>query len=410
MSTNRVVITGYGVTSPIGNTPQEFWKSLESGTIGIKPITKFDTSEIPVRNAGEIQDFPFDKYFVRKDKNRMDMYSLYGIYATLEALENAGLDMETVDRDRVGVIVSSGIGGLQEMQEQIIRMHEKGMKRIQPMFIPKALSNMGAGNIALRIGANGVCKSITTACASANDAIGEAFREIKFGFQDVVLAGGSESAINEIGIGGFNALTALSTTEDPECSAIPFDKDRNGFVMGEGSGVLVVENLEHAQKRGATILAEIVGYGNTCDAYHQTSPSPDGSGAAKAMKLAIAEAGIEPSDVDYVNAHGTSTQANEKGESQAIVAVLGKDVPVSSTKSFTGHLLGAAGAVEAIATIESMRHGFIHMTAGTQELSEDIEANVVMGQGLEADVRYAISNTFGFGGHNAVLAFKRWED
>ncbi|MGQ9412899.1 beta-ketoacyl-ACP synthase II [Streptococcus pluranimalium] len=410
MSTNRVVITGYGVTSPIGNTPQEFWKSLESGTIGIKPITKFDTSEIPVHNAGEIQDFPFDKYFVRKDKNRMDMYSLYAIYATLEALENAGLDMETVDRDRVGVIVSSGIGGLQEMQEQIIRMHEKGIKRIQPMFIPKALSNMGAGNIALRIGANGVCKSITTACASANDAIGEAFREIKFGFQDVVLAGGSESTINEIGIGGFNALTALSTTEDPKRSAIPFDKDRNGFVMGEGAGVLVVESLEHAQKRGATILAEVVGYGNTCDAYHQTSPSPDGSGAAKAMKLAISEAGIEPSDVDYVNAHGTSTPANEKGESQAIVAVLGKDVPVSSTKSFTGHLLGAAGAVEAIATIESMRHGFIHMTAGTQELSEDIEANVVMEQGLEADVRYAISNTFGFGGHNAVLAFKRWEE
>lgn len=410
MSTNRVVITGYGVTSPIGNTPQEFWKSLESGTIGIKPITKFDTSEIPVHNAGEIQDFPFDKYFVRKDKNRMDMYSLYAIYATLEALENAGLDMETVDRDRVGVIVSSGIGGLQEMQEQIIRMHEKGIKRIQPMFIPKALSNMGAGNIALRIGANGVCKSITTACASANDAIGEAFREIKFGFQDVVLAGGSESTINEIGIGGFNALTALSTTEDPKRSAIPFDKDRNGFVMGEGAGVLVVESLKHAQKRGATILAEVVGYGNTCDAYHQTSPSPDGSGAAKAMKLAISEAGIEPSDVDYVNAHGTSTPANEKGESQAIVAVLGKDVPVSSTKSFTGHLLGAAGAVEAIATIESMRHGFIHMTAGTQELSEDIEANVVMGQGLEADVRYAISNTFGFGGQNAVLAFKRWEE
>lgn len=410
MSTNRVVITGYGVTSPIGNTPQEFWKSLESGTIGIKPITKFDTSEIPVHNAGEIQDFPFDKYFVRKDKNRMDMYSLYAIYATLEALENAGLDMKTIDRDRVGVIVSSGIGGLQEMQEQIIRMHEKGIKRIQPMFIPKALSNMGAGNIALRIGANGVCKSITTACASANDAIGEAFREIKFGFQDVVLAGGSESTINEIGIGGFNALTALSTTEDPKRSAIPFDKDRNGFVMGEGAGVLVVESLKHAQKRGATILAEVVGYGNTCDAYHQTSPSPDGSGAAKAMKLAISEAGIEPSDVDYVNAHGTSTPANEKGESQAIVAVLGKDVPVSSTKSFTGHLLGAAGAVEAIATIESMRHGFIHMTAGTQELSEDIEANVVMGQGLEADVRYAISNTFGFGGQNAVLVFKRWEE
>lgn len=410
MTVNRVVVTGYGVTSPIGNTPEDFWKSLETGEIGIAPITRFDTSEIPVHNAGEIKDFPFDKYFTRKDKNRMDMYSIYAIYATLEALENAKLDMDSLDRDRTGVIVSSGIGGLQEMQEQIIRLHEKGMKRIQPMFVPKALSNMAAGNIALRIGAQGVCKSITTACASANDAIGEAFREIKFGLQDVVIAGGAEATINEIGIGGFNALTALSTTEDPKRSSIPFDKDRNGFVMGEGAGILVLESLEHAQKRGATILAEVVGYGNTCDAYHQTSPSPDGSGAAKAMRLAIAEAGITPADVDYVNAHGTSTPANEKGESQAIVAVVGKDVPVSSTKSFTGHLLGAAGGVEAIATIEAMRHGFIPMTAGTKALSEDIEANVVYGQGLKAEVTYALSNTFGFGGHNAVTAFKRWED
>ncbi|MCO4603605.1 beta-ketoacyl-acyl carrier protein synthase II [Streptococcus infantarius subsp. infantarius] len=409
MTLNRVVITGYGLTSPIGNTPEEFWNNLHDGKIGIGPITKFDNSEIPVHNAGEIHDFPFDKYFVRKDKNRMDQYSLYAIYATLEALENAKLDMDTVDRDRTGVIVSSGIGGLQEMQEQIIRMHEKGIKRIQPMFIPKALSNMAAGNIALRIGARGVCKSITTACASSNDAIGEAFREIKFGYHDVILAGGAESTINEIGIGGFNALTALSTTEDPARSAIPFDKDRNGFVMGEGAGVLVLESLEHAQKRGATILAEVVGYGSNCDAYHQTTPTPDGSGAAKAIELAIKEAGISPEDVDYVNAHGTSTQANEKGESKAIVTVLGKDVPVSSTKSFTGHLLGAAGAVEAVATIEAIRHNYIPMTAGTRELSEDIEANVVYGQGQEAELEYAISNTFGFGGHNAVLAFKRWE-
>lgn len=409
MTLNRVVVTGYGLTSPIGNTPEEFWNNLHDGKIGIGPITKFDNSEIPVHNAGEIHDFPFDKYFVRKDKNRMDQYSLYAIYATLEALENAKLDMDTVDRDRAGVIVSSGIGGLQEMQEQIIRMHEKGIKRIQPMFIPKALSNMAAGNIALRIGARGVCKSITTACASSNDAIGEAFREIKFGYHDVILAGGAESTINEIGIGGFNALTALSTTEDPARSAIPFDKDRNGFVMGEGAGVLVLESLEHAQKRGATILAEVVGYGSNCDAYHQTTPTPDGSGAAKAIELAIKEAGISPEDVDYVNAHGTSTQANEKGESKAIVTVLGKDVPVSSTKSFTGHLLGAAGAVEAVATIEAIRHNYIPMTAGTRELSEDIEANVVYGQGQEAELEYAISNTFGFGGHNAVLAFKRWE-
>lgn len=409
MTLNRVVVTGYGLTSPIGNTPEEFWNNLHDGKIGIGPITKFDNSEIPVHNAGEIHDFPFDKYFARKDKNRMDQYSLYAIYATLEALENAKLDMDTVDRDRTGVIVSSGIGGLQEMQEQIIRMHEKGIKRIQPMFIPKALSNMAAGNIALRIGARGVCKSITTACASSNDAIGEAFREIKFGYHDVILAGGAESTINEIGIGGFNALTALSTTEDPARSAIPFDKDRNGFVMGEGAGVLVLESLEHAQKRGATILAEVVGYGSNCDAYHQTTPTPDGSGAAKAIKLAIKEAGISPEDVDYVNAHGTSTQANEKGESKAIVTVLGKDVPVSSTKSFTGHLLGAAGAVEAVATIEALRHNYIPTTAGTRELSEDIEANVVYGQGQEAELEYAISNTFGFGGHNAVLAFKRWE-
>lgn len=407
--TNRVVVTGYGVTSPIGNTPEEFWKSLKEGRIGIGPITKFDTSEIPVHNAGEIQDFPFDKYFVRKDKNRMDLYSMYAIYATLEALENANLDMDSIDRERAGVIVSSGIGGLQEMQDQIIRMHEKGIKRIQPMFVPKSLSNMGAGNIALRIGAQGVCKSITTACASANDAIGEAFREIKFGFHDVMIAGGAEATINEIGIGGFNALTALSTTEDPTRSSIPFDKDRNGFVMGEGAGVLILESLEHAQKRGATILAEVVGYGTTCDAYHQTSPDPQGSGAARAMKLAIQEAGVTPADIDYVNAHGTSTQANEKGESQAIVSVLGTEVPVSSTKSFTGHLLGAAGGVEAIAAIEAIRNNFIPMTAGTQELSEGIEANVVYGQGLDAEVNYAISNTFGFGGHNAVLAFKAWE-
>ena len=410
MTLKRVVVTGYGVTSPIGHTPEDFWNSLHDGKIGIKPITKFDASEITVFNAGEIQDFPFDKYFVKKDKNRMDTYSLYAIYAAMEAIENATLDMAQEIRDRVGVIVSSGIGGLQELEDQIIRMHERGMKRIKPMFIPKALSNMGAGNIALKIGAQGVCKSITTACASANDAIGEAFREIKYGFHDVILAGGSEASITKIGIGGFNALTALSTTEDPARSAIPFDKDRNGFVMGEGAAVLILESLEHAQKRGARILAEVVGYGSNCDAYHMTTPTPDGSGAAKAIKLAINEAGISPEEVNYVNAHGTSTQANEKGESKAIVAVLGKDVPVSSTKSFTGHLLGAAGGVEAIATIEAIRNHFVPMTAGTKELSEDIEANVVYGQGQEADIKYAISNTFGFGGHNAVLAFKRWED
>lgn len=408
--TKRVVITGYGVTSPIGNTPEEFWSSLVNGKIGIGPISKFDTKDFSVKNAAEIKNFPFDKYFKKKDHNRMDLYSMYAIYAALEAIENAELDLEKVNRERLGVIVSSGIGGLQEMEDQIIRMNEKGVKRVQPMFIPKTLSNMGAGNIALQIGAQGVCRSITTACAAANDAIGQAFRDIKHGYQDVILAGGAESSINRIGIAGFSSLTALSTTEDPARACIPFDKSRNGFVMGEGAGVLVLESLEHAQARNATILAEIVGYGATCDAYHMTSPSPDGSGAARAMRLALEEANISPEAVDYVNAHGTSTQANEKGESQAIVAVLGNQVPVSSTKSFTGHLLGAAGGVEAIAVIEAMRHDFIPMTAGTQEIAEDIEANVIYGQGLAKEVTYALSNTFGFGGHNAVLAFKRWEN
>lgn len=409
MTFNRVVVTGYGVTSPIGNTPQDFWSSLKNGKIGIGPITKFDTDDFIVKNAAEISDFPFDKYFVKKDLNRYDMYSLYALYASLEAVNNAQLDIETVDSDRMGVIVATGIGGIHEIEEQVIRLHEKGSRRVKPMTLPKALPNMAAGNVAMTLKAHGVCKSINTACASSNDAIGDAYRHIKFGIQDVMIVGGAEAAITKFAIAGFQSLTALSTTEDPTRASIPFDKDRNGFIMGEGSGMLVLESLEHAQKRGATILAEIVGYGNTCDAYHMTSPHPEGLGARKAMHLALQEAGISATDIDYVNAHGTSTPANEKGESQAIVAVLGKEVPVSSTKSFTGHLLGAAGAVEAIATIEAMKNSYIPMTAGTKELSDDIEANVIFGQGKEAEIRYAMSNTFGFGGHNAVLAFKNWE-
>ncbi|MGH2312659.1 beta-ketoacyl-ACP synthase II [Streptococcus uberis] len=409
MTFNRVVVTGYGVTSPIGNTPQDFWSSLKNGKIGIGPITKFDTDDFIVKNAAEISDFPFDKYFVKKDLNRYDMYSLYALYASLEAVNNAQLDIETVDSDRMGVIVATGIGGIHEIEEQVIRLHEKGSRRVKPMTLPKALPNMAAGNVAMTLKAHGICKSINTACASSNDAIGDAYRNIKFGIQDVMIVGGAEAAITKFAIAGFQSLTALSTTEDPTRASIPFDKDRNGFIMGEGSGMLVLESLEHAQKRGATILAEIVGYGNTCDAYHMTSPHPEGLGARKAMHLALQEAGISASDIDYVNAHGTSTPANEKGESQAIVAVLGKEVPVSSTKSFTGHLLGAAGAVEAIATIEAMKNSYIPMTAGTKELSDDIEANVIFGQGKEAEIRYAMSNTFGFGGHNAVLAFKNWE-
>ena len=312
MKLNRVVVTGYGLTSPIGNTPEEFWNSLKEGRIGIGPITKFDHSDFAVHNAAEIQDFPFDKYFIKKDTNRFDNYSLYALYAAQEAVNHAGLDVEAIDKDRFGVIVASGIGGIKEIEDQVIRLHEKGPKRVKPMTLPKALPNMASGNVAMRFGANGICKSINTACASSNDAIGDAFRAIKFGFQDLMLVGGSEASITPFAIAGFQALTALSTTEDPTRASIPFDKDRNGFVMGEGSGMLVLESLEHAEKRGATILAEVVGYGNTCDAYHMTSPHPEGQGAIKAMKLALDEAEIEPAQVDYVNAHGTSTPKKEK--------------------------------------------------------------------------------------------------
>ena len=290
MKLNRVVVTGYGVTSPIGNTPEEFWNSLTTGKIGIGKITKFDHSDFDVHNAAEIQDFPFDKYFVKKDTNRFDNYSLYALYAAQEAVNHANLDVEALDKDRFGVIVASGIGGIKEIEDQVLRLNDKGPKRVKPLTLPKALPNMASGNVAMRFGANGVCKSINTACASSNDAIGDAFRSIKFGFQDVMLVGGSEASITPFAIAGFQALTALSTTEDPTRASIPFDKDRNGFVMGEGSGMLVLESLEHAEKRGATILAEVVGYGHTCDAYHMTSPHPEGQGAIKAIKLALEEA------------------------------------------------------------------------------------------------------------------------
>ena len=411
MSTNRVVVTGYGVTSPIGNTPEEFWNSLHEGKIGIKPITKFDASEIPVFNAGEIQDFPFDKYFVKKDQNRMDTYSLYAIYAAMEAIENSGLNMEEEDRDRVGVIVSSGIGGLQELEDQIIRMHERGMKRIQPMFIPKALSNMGAGNIALKIGAQGVCKSVTTACASANDAIGEAFREIKFGMHDVVLAGGAEASITKIGIGGFNALTALSTTEDPERSSIPFDKDRNGFVMGEGAGIVILEELEHAKARGAHIYCEMIGYGVSCDAYHMTAPAPEGIGGAKAMINALQDASLEANQIDYINAHGTSTPMNDKLETAAIKKAFknhAHKVAVSSTKGNTGHCLGAAGGIEGVLCVKALEDNFIPATINYQNFDEECDLDIVANHGRKQVLNYVMSNSLGFGGHNASIIFKKY--
>jgi 3-oxoacyl-[acyl-carrier-protein] synthase II len=410
---NRVVITGYGVASPIGNDPESFLTSLKEGTNGIAPITKFDAEDTGITLAGEVKDFPFDKYFVKKDSKRMDMFSIYGIYAALEAMNMSGLDKDQLDQDRFGVIVGSGIGGLPTIETQVIRMHDKGPNRVSPMFVPMAIANMAAGNIALRVGAKGICTAMVTACASGTNSIGEAFRNIKHGYSDVILAGGAEATICEMGIAGFAALTALSTESDPNKGSRPFDENRNGFVMGEGSGILVLESLEHAQARGAKIYGEVVGYGSNCDAYHMTAPTPDGSGASKAMKLAMDEAGIQPEQVGYVNAHGTSTPANDVAEARAIKIALGdsyKETYVSSTKSMTGHLLGAAGGVEALATLLALEHQFIPPNINVENQDPEIDLNVVANESKSAEITYALSNSLGFGGHNAVLCMKRWEE
>ncbi|MGK9350644.1 beta-ketoacyl-ACP synthase II [Melissococcus plutonius] len=411
---NRVVITGYGVASPIGNDPATFLKNLKIGKNGIGPITKFDANDTGITLAGEIKDFPYDKYFVKKDLKRMDMFSLYGVHAALEALEMSQLDTNEIDKDRFGVIVGSGIGGLETLQNQVIRMHDKGPQRVAPLFVPISIINMAAGNIALRVGAQCVCTSIVTACATANNSIGEAFRNIKHGYSDIILAGGSEASITEIGISGFSALTALSKSTDPNRGSIPFDKERNGFVMGEGSGILVLESLDHALARDANILGEIVGYGATCDAYHMTAPLPDGSGAAKAMRLAIEEAGIEPDEIGYINAHGTATVANDLAESKAILSLFGeekgREIPVSSTKSMTGHLLGGAGGIEGIATLNALQEQFIPPTINIDHMDEEITINVITNQSKDHTFNYALSNSLGFGGHNAVICLKRWED
>lgn len=409
----RVVITGFGVTSPIGNDAETFLTSLKNGKNGIGPITRFDASETGITLAGEVSDFPLEKYFVKKDTKRMDLFSLYGIYAALDAMAMAGLTKETIaDPDRFGVMVSSGIGGLPTIEEQVIKMHTKGAKRVSPMFVPMAIVNMVAGNIALRVGAKGICTSTVTACASGTHSIGEAFRNIKHGYSDVMLAGGAEASICEIGIAGFASLTALTAETDADKASVPFDRSRSGFVMGEGAGVLLLESLEHAQARGANILGEIVGYGANCDAYHMTAPTPDGSGAGKAMLLAMNEAGVAAKEVDYINAHGTSTPANDVAEAKAVAYAFGEaaqDVYVSSTKSMTGHLLGGAGGVEAVATLLALQEQFVPPTINVNEQDPEIQLNVVKNQAIEGKLTYGMSNSLGFGGHNAVILLKRWE-
>ena len=404
----RVVVTGMGAITPVGNDIDTMWANMLAGVNGVEKITSFDTSDLKVHLAGTVKNFEPEKYIEKRELRKLDIYCQYAIAAAQQAVDDSGI-LGNINEERFGVYIGAGIGGLHSFVNNVTALNEGGPRKVSPFFIPMMIGNIATGNVAIRFNAKGVSLSVMSACATGTHSIGEAFHAIKDGYADAIIAGGTEAVIAPLTIAGFQNMKALSTNEDPETASRPFDKNRDGFVMGEGAGMLVLEEYEHAKARGAKIYAEFAGYGNTCDAHHVTAPDPEGAGLARAIKIAMAEAGTTDDDQLYINAHGTSTPANEKGESGAIVSVLGKDVPVSSTKSFTGHLLGAAGAVEAIATIEAIRHSFVPKTAGTKELSDYIEANVVYGEGQEADIQYAISNTFGFGGHNAVLAFKRWE-
>lgn len=408
----RVVITGMGAVAPNGNSIQEFISNSFAGKVGIKAIKKFAAKPTGITVAGEIDDFDPNDVIGRKAARRMDLYSQYALQSAIEAMEMAEINETNTKPVDMGVIYGSGIGGLTTIQEQIIKMHDKGPRRVSPMFVPMSIANMAAGNISIHFNAQNICTSIVTACATGTNAIGEAFRQVKEGRAKVMIAGGSEASVNEIGIAGFAALTSLSQATDPLKASLPFDKARQGFVLGEGGATLVLEDLEHAQKRGANILGEIVGYGATSDAYHITSPDPTGAGAARAMELAIKEAGINPSEISYINAHGTATHANDEGESKAINQVFGSDsnVRVSSTKGMTGHLLGAAGAIEAVLTVAALQKGQLPLNIGCFNQDPNCSVNLVTAENSDAsNARYAISNSFGFGGHNAVLAFKKWE-
>ena len=406
----RVVITGVGTVSPIGNDVATFWENMKAGQSGIGKIESFDSSETNVSVAAEVKGFNPKDTMGRKEYSRMDRYSQFGVAASVEALATSGYDMEN-NADRVGVLVGSGIGGLLEIQNGIEKMIDKGPKRVNPLFVPLTIGNMGAANISMKVGARGISLDIVTACASATNAIGEAFLKIRNGELDACFAGGTEATINEIGIAGFDVLTALSRNEDPKTASRPFDKDRDGFVMGEGAGILFLESLESATTRGANILGEVVGYGSNSDAYHMTAPRPDGSGAGEAILSAVEMAGIQVEDVDYINAHGTSTPTNDSAETQSIKYALGDhayNVPISSSKGHFGHLLGAAGGVEAVAIIQALQDGFVPGTLGLVETDEACDLDYVPGVGREQEINYALSNSLGFGGHNAVLAFKRW--
>jgi beta-ketoacyl-acyl-carrier-protein synthase II len=408
----RVVITGLGAITPIGLNVSDFWNSCKEGVCGIEPISYFDTSDFKAKLAAELKGFDAKNFMDAKQAKRMEAFSQYAVAAAKEALEDAQIDMEKEDSFRVGVSVGSGIGSLQAMEREHSKLLDKGPSRVAPLLVPLMISNMAAGNVGIQFGLRGKNINIVTACATGTHSIGEAFRSIAYGEAEVMLAGGSEASISPIGVAGFAALTALNTTEDKTRASIPFDKDRAGFVMGEGAGILILEELEHAKQRGAKIYAEIVGYGATCDAFHITSPAEDGSGAAKAMEYALKDADLTPEDVDYVNAHGTSTYYNDLFETKAIKLAFGEHaykLKINSTKSMVGHLLGAAGGVEAVVCVKSIEDSYLHKTVGLENTDEDCDLDYCKGSGVSMPVNVAISNSLGFGGHNATIVFKKYE-
>lgn len=408
----RVVITGLGAITPIGNNVDETWKSIKERKCGIDEITLFNTENFKTKLAAEVKKYDSLEYFEAKQGKRLDRYSQFAIIAAREAVKSSNISKENTDFNRVGIFVSSGIGGLTTIQEQCRVNFEKGNKRVSPMFIPMSIANMASGNIAIEFGFKGESMSILTACASSTHAIGEAYKTIKLGLEDVVVAGGTEAAICEVGIAGFENMKALSFETDKNRASIPFDKQRNGFVMGEGAGIVILEELEHAKHRNAKIYGEIIGFGATTDAYHITSPCPDGDGGACAMQRALDDAKISANDVDYINAHGTSTHLNDLTETLAIKKVFGNntDVMVSSTKGNTGHLLGAAGAVEAIICTKAINEGIVPPTLNYKEKDEECDLNLVINEPKKADLKIALSNSLGFGGHNACIAIKKFED
>ena len=409
----RVVITGLGIVCPIGNTLDETWESVKANRCGVGEITAFDTSDYKVKLAAEVKDLDTEQYFSKREMKFNERFTQFARIAARQAYADAGLEDSGLDRDRFGVIVGSGVGGLRKIEESTETLNSRGPGRVSPFFIPMAIVNLAPGNIAIDLQAKGICSSSVTACASGTNSIGEAFHRIRFGYEDVIAAGGSESTITPLGIAGFQSMRALYSGDDPRRASIPFDKERSGFVMGEGAGILMLEELEHAKARGAKIYAEVVGYGTSCDAHHITAPLEDGSGAVKSMKNALKDGGLAVSGGDYIHAHGTSTALNDKGETAAVKTLFGdhaKELMISSTKSMTGHLLGGSGAVEAVITVKALQDGFVPATLNYRVPDPECDLNVVPNEGVKKDIHCAISNSFGFGGHNATLAFAKWED